>query len=91
MCKHAASLHNWNLPQILLAVVPNTGCVDAGQTIQVTVRFSPTEVEDCARTLRCTVPHLDPACPPLLKKVDGKVLRPWCHFELPESGEEAAD
>jgi hypothetical protein len=48
-------------------------------------RFSPTEVEDCARLLRCEVPNLDASMAPLERPLNGRVLRPWCHFDLPDS------
>eukprot|EP00798_Chlamydomonas_sp_ICE-L_P006741 gene6741-3411_t len=35
--------------------------------------------------LKCEIPHLDASMAPLERQLGGKVLRPWCHFELPES------
>ncbi len=48
-------------------------------------RFSPTEVVDCARLLVADMPGLDASVPPLRVRMDGRVLRPWCHFDLVES------
>ena len=49
--------------------------------------FSPEEVANCARVLKCEFPGttLDDGYAPLAIPLNGKVLRPWCHFELPES------
>ena len=43
------------------------------------------EVEDCERLLVCDIPNLDASAAPLARLLNGKVLRPWCHFDLPES------
>lgn len=69
----------------LYTVTPESGTVPGGQAADITVRFSPQEVEDCSRLIVCDIPDLDPSCSPLRRPVSGKVLRPWCHFELPES------
>ncbi|KXZ49496.1 hypothetical protein GPECTOR_21g722 [Gonium pectorale] len=69
----------------LYSVSPEGGVIEAGQSAQITVKFSPTEVEDCARVLVCHIPHLDASCPPLARPLGGRVLRPWAHFELPDS------
>jgi hydrocephalus-inducing protein len=68
----------------LFAVNPEDGTVLAGQTGSFTVRFSPVEVVDCNRMLVCNVFNLDPGSGPLSIPLDGKVIRPWCHFEFPE-------
>ncbi|KAG2489301.1 hypothetical protein HYH03_012133 [Edaphochlamys debaryana] len=69
----------------LYTVTPAGGVIDAGQSQQITVKFSPTEVEDCSRVLTCHIPHLDASCEPLVRPLGGRVLRPWAHFELPDS------
>ncbi|EFJ42226.1 hypothetical protein VOLCADRAFT_67248 [Volvox carteri f. nagariensis] len=69
----------------LFTISPAGGVIEAGQTAQITVKFAPTEVEDCNRVLVCQIPHLDPSCPPLARPMAGRVLRPWAHFELPDS------
>lgn len=33
----------------------------------------------------CSIPHLEPECAPLSRMLDGQVLRPWAHFELPDN------
>lgn len=116
------------LPSGLYALEPAEGSIPPSGAADVTLRFSPAEVEDCARLLACDMPDLDPSCRPLTRAVTGKVrrapppagrcmhttpgakvsithpaakhaassphplttahrqvLRPWCHFELPES------
>ena len=67
------------------SVSPQGGVIEAGETANITGKVSPVEVEDCARVLTCDIPNLDPAAEPLVRQLNGKVLRPWCHFDLPES------
>ena len=69
------------------ALKPAEGVVPAGETVTVTVRFAPDEVVDCDRVIRCAFPGtaLDDGFAPLDIPLGGKVNRPWCHFELPES------
>ena len=54
--------------------------------MQVTVTFSPQEVDSFARTLRCVCANLaeGDACPTV--SLSGKSKRPYCHFELTEGG-----
>lgn len=66
-------------------VSPERGSIDAGEEALITVRFSPREVEFYERVLVCMVPHLPESAEPLVRRLRGTVLRPWCHFELPES------
>ena len=66
-------------------VYPERGSIAAGEETIITVRFSPKEVENLERSLICTIPHLPEDVEPLVRKMTGAVLRPWCHFELPES------
>lgn len=69
----------------VFSIQPASGTVAPGQTQTITVKFSPQEVEDCNRLLVADIPLLDPAQPPLQRQLNGRVLRPWCHFELPDS------
>ncbi|CAG9464033.1 unnamed protein product [Pedinophyceae sp. YPF-701] len=66
-------------------VTPEDGTLAAGQETEVTVRFKPMEVEDCDRLLVAEVPALAEDQEPLRVELSGKVKRPWCHFDLPES------
>ena len=68
-------------------VEPAAGTVPAGEEAQIKVIFAPQEVVDCKRTLRCEFlgTKLDEGMEPLVIPLNGKVLRPWCHFELGES------
>jgi hydrocephalus-inducing protein len=68
-------------------VKPDAGSIEAGETTMITVRFSPEEVVPCGRVLKCDIQSLDDGYTPLAIPLNGKVLRPWCHFELPEAGE----
>lgn len=69
----------------LYTVTPEGGAIEAGSAASITVRFSPKEVDGCARLLVCDIPHLDASCSPLVRNLNGQVLRPWCHFDLPDS------
>jgi hydrocephalus-inducing protein len=66
-------------------IVPSSGVVPPGGSTTILVKFSPVEVDSVARLLVADIPLLDAAAPPLQRHLDGHVLRPWCHFELPES------
>ena len=70
-------------------ISPASGSVKPGQAQDITIRFAPSEVVECKRTLRVSFPgafaesDADEAKTDIA--MDGKVLRPWCHFLLPES------
>ena len=68
-------------------IEPASGTVPAGEDAAIKVTFAPQEVVDCKRTLSCEFigTTLDEGMTPLVIPLDGKVLRPWCHFELGES------
>ena len=67
------------------SVSPSSGTLAPEQTLMVTVRFSPLEVEDWQHELVCEIPNLDKGFPKIERSLRGKVSRPWCHFLLPES------
>ena len=67
------------------SIKPDRGTIDANQTVDVTVRFSPTEVEDFERVLECGIPGLEAGFTPIAIPLNGQALRPWCHFQIPES------
>ncbi|CAK0825377.1 unnamed protein product [Prorocentrum cordatum] len=67
------------------SVEPAKGSIAGGTTQEFALRFAPTEVEDFACQLECQIPHLSAGLPPLAVALSGSALRPWCHFELPES------
>ncbi|KAK9824158.1 hypothetical protein WJX72_008157 [[Myrmecia] bisecta] len=69
----------------LYKVSPEGGAIAAGETAIISVRFCPVEVDDCSRYLLADIPHLAEGLAPLARQLDGSVLRPWCHFELPLS------
>ncbi|GMH35419.1 hypothetical protein BSKO_03287 [Bryopsis sp. KO-2023] len=69
----------------LYTVSPEGGIVDGEGNVEIVVKFNPEEVQDCRRTLVCTIPNLSDDATPLFRPVNGRVLRPWCHFDLPES------
>jgi hypothetical protein len=60
-------------PPGLYTLTPSSGTIAPGASEDITLRFSPTEVEDCDRVLVCTIPDLDPSCQPLTRAVNGKV------------------
>lgn len=53
--------------------------------LQVQLKFNPQEVLDCLRMLICDIPNLSAKIAKLQRTVNGRVLRPWCHFDIPES------
>lgn len=57
----------------LYTLSPAGGSIAPGASEEITLRFSPTEVEDCSRLLVCEIPDLDPSCKPLTRSVTGKV------------------
>lgn len=67
------------------SVRPEAGSVAPGATEHFTLRFHPTEVEE-ERTLALALEAegADPQQPQLRVPLKGRVLRPWCHFDLPE-------
>ncbi|KAL0040642.1 hypothetical protein WJX79_000331 [Trebouxia sp. C0005] len=66
-------------------VTPEGGCLAAGETAAITVKFSPQEVEDCSRRLVATIPNLSASLQAPNRALTASVLRPWCHFDLPPS------
>ncbi len=68
-----------------MQVTPEGGCLAAGETAAITVKFSPQEVEDCSRRLVATIPNLSASLQAPNRAVTASVLRPWCHFDLPPS------
>ena len=78
-------LHAFTLPECILQVEPSGGSLAAGETAQISVRFSPQEVVDCERTLQGTIANLAATAQQPRRAISGSVLRPWCHFDLPVS------
>jgi hydrocephalus-inducing protein len=66
-------------------VRPEGGVVEAGGSVDVTVRFKPVEVVDARRLLIASIPHMPEDAQALSRPLNGRILRPWCHFEMPES------
>jgi len=59
--------------------------VPPGETVQVTVSFSPAEVDTFQRKLTCVCKNLQPDASAPTLVVSGKSSRPWAHFEIAES------
>ena len=68
------------------SVSPQEGVIAAGEAMQVTVTFSPQEVDSFARALHCSCSNLAEGQPPPTVQLSGKSKRPYCHFELAEGG-----
>lgn len=66
-------------------VRPEGGVVEAGSSVDITVRFKPVEVVDARRLLVANIPHRAEGGEQLQRQLNGRILRPWCHFEMPES------
>lgn len=66
-------LHRPHAPLGLYTVSPPSGSIAAGTSEEITLRFSPVEVEECERLLVCDIPDLEASCQPLRRAVTGKV------------------
>lgn len=66
----------------LYTVTPVAAQVAPGQAAQISVRFAPTEVQDCARRLVLHVAGLPEGVDAPCIELSGRVQRPWCHFEV---------
>lgn len=69
----------------MLQVIPEGGLLAAGEIANITVRFSPQEVEECSRRIVATIPNLASGLQAPIRNLSASVLRPWCHFDLPPS------
>ena len=67
------------------SATPAHGVVPPGETVQVTVSFSPAEVDTFQRKLTCVCKNLQPDASAPTLVVSGKSSRPWAHFEIAES------
>lgn len=75
-CRLVARAHAANTAPCntgLYSLSPTSGTIAPGASNETTLRFSPTEVEDCDRLLVCDIPDLDASCQPLLRTITGKV------------------
>jgi hydrocephalus-inducing protein len=57
----------------LYTVSPQGGVVPPGEEATITVTFSPTEVDECARLLVADIPHLAEGVEVLARQLNGKV------------------
>jgi hydrocephalus-inducing protein len=71
----------------MYSVAPLSGVVAPGGAVELVVRFAPTEVyASCSRTLRVCFPGASAdGARDTTVSLNGKALRPWCHFDLAES------
>jgi hydrocephalus-inducing protein len=67
------------------AVSPARGSLGPGAVATITVSFSPVEVEDYGRELRCAIANLPAGVEAPRLPLSGRATRPFCHFELAES------
>lgn len=75
----------WIAECMSMQVTPEGGALAAGDSVSITVKFSPQEVEDCSRRLVATIPNLSSGLQAPNRALAASVLRPWCHFDLPPS------
>ncbi|KAJ3047832.1 hypothetical protein HK097_011139 [Rhizophlyctis rosea] len=66
-------------------VSPASGTIEADDVLNVTLRFSPTDVATYQYTLVAHIPNLAPGQRSLQIRLRGSSLRPFCHFELADS------
>ena len=69
----------------IVQVSPEGGLLAAGDSVSITVKFTPQEVEECGRRLVASIPSLAAALQLPNRPMTASVLRPWCHFDLPPS------
>jgi len=62
-------------------IEPSSGYIEAGQSTNFIVHFSPTEVDDFKAVFVCDIPYLSSSDPPRLI-VTGISRRPLCHFNV---------
>lgn len=68
------------------SVTPTSGTVEAGELLNLMVRFSPTEEGTYNNYhLVCLIPNLSKDQRPLNIVLNGTSLRPFCHFEVESS------
>lgn len=64
---------------------PDSGTLSVGAEEQLTIRFCPMDAFCGQHTLCLDFPHLAQNLDPLAITLDGSVVRPWCHLEVPSS------
>ncbi|KAJ3029566.1 UNVERIFIED_CONTAM: hypothetical protein HDU68_011780 [Siphonaria sp. JEL0065] len=67
------------------SVSPNTGSIDPGESTMLTVKFAPMEDGIFTGTLTGHIQNLIKDSKPIVIKLSGASLRPFCHFELDDS------
>ena len=68
------------------SVAPAEQLIKAGESMTVTVSFSPQEVDGFTRELVCLCSNLAEGVSPPRVTLSGKSKRPYCHFELTDGG-----
>jgi hypothetical protein len=66
----------------LYELCPACAGVEAGRELKMVARFKPFEVQDCRRLAVLKVHGLSEDSEPPSIQLNGKVQRPWCHFEV---------
>lgn len=79
------STSTFSATEVPFTASPSHGTIPAGEAQNVTVSFSPAEVDSFARLLTCVTSNLAPGTVTPMIMLTGRSQRPYCHFELVES------
>ncbi|KAJ1558923.1 hypothetical protein HK096_003058, partial [Nowakowskiella sp. JEL0078] len=67
------------------SILPSSGTIVPGESVTITIKFSPLNVNDYEATIVGHIPNLSKDAKALQIQVSGTSIRPFCHFELEES------
>ncbi|XP_043487241.1 hydrocephalus-inducing protein-like [Polistes fuscatus] len=66
-------------------IVPETGTMLPGESVQCILTFSPRDVFDYMAYLNCKINNLNPKLKELVIPIKARSVLPYCHFDVPES------
>nr|KAF7425254.1 hypothetical protein H0235_007692 [Vespula pensylvanica] len=66
-------------------IVPRSGTMLPGESLECTLTFSPRDVFDYKAYLNCKIENLDPKLTELVIPIKARSVLPYCHFDVPES------
>ncbi|KAI4504415.1 hypothetical protein M0802_000886 [Mischocyttarus mexicanus] len=66
-------------------IVPETGTMLPGESVEYILTFSPRDVFDYKAYLNCKIENLNPKLTELVIPIKARSVLPYCHFDVPES------
>ncbi|KAJ3022533.1 hypothetical protein HKX48_005950 [Thoreauomyces humboldtii] len=72
-------------PDCPFSISPASGSIDAGESVTLTLKFSPIDVGNFSVMLEAAMANLPAGHKPLEINIKGSSLRPFCHFEMEDS------